>query len=653
MEKTYQTTDWTIQQRDEFRTRLAEMGIDHRWSANSATVTIELSGTRPDLPQVLEHLDTVFWQVGHQPGAAWDSPREQITPRHRKTSTTSSTGRDNVAQGGAGLPRALWIPIVAALAGAAVWLGLNDGPPKLRALAGFAAAIGALVVLCLALALMGRRGEGLGALVWLLAAILLIFYPMIGDAQGLHVGWGWPVNTWRDLLDKKTVLIGVLTDKRVEHDQSCDQYGDCTPDDHYWITVGGHEWPVSRATHDVLEHGEVVEVGYRPYTRFVEYVAYGPGLSATRGKHELRVAVSLAPSERQVFEQQILPQFKRETGLDVTFVQMEPDTLLEVLKDQTGSPFDLLAVDNDQIGQLAHEGLVQDLSQARDLIPPEVIPSMLSLTKVDGHTLFLPFRPNVMITYYAQRDLGLVGVAAPKTWPQLLTVAAQLDRNGKPIELQGALGPPSATQLDEFLLQAGGDPLALDSPQSLQALRFISQLGSYLDDHSAKAQFDTVNQDLLKGDVSLAPNWTFGVSEIVVKHGRRDIAAYPGWAGPAGLAHVLGGDVLAIPKLAERRGPALQLAKYLMSQPVQATLASQLSWPSMRGDAYANVAPELRPYWQAIDDAMTHATARPTLACWHEVEPVLSDTWNSIAQEHENPDTVAKRSADKIRRLCH
>jgi trehalose transport system substrate-binding protein len=549
------------------------------------------------------------------------------------------------------VPRALWLPVVALLAGVAVWLGIRSGPPELRVLAGLTVAFVAVVVVCLVPGSMRRLLIRYGTLTFYAGLAMVIAYVSIGAAEGLHVGFGWPVNAWRDLFENDTVLIDTLDGKRVVHHEHCSNSG-CYDEDHYWISAGGDEWPVSQATHDVLRRGEVVEIAYRPHTRFVEYVAYGPALSATRGKNELRVAVTLAPPERKLFEDQILPDFKQRTGLDVTFVQMEPDTLLDVLENETASPFDLLAVDNNQIGQLADKDLVQDLSDEAGLIPPEVVPSMRPLTRVDGRTLFLPFRPNVMITYYDQTQLQRLGVTPPQTWQQLLDVAAQLDEQGQHLELQGAPGPPNATQLDEFLLQAGGDPLALDSPESLQALTFLAQLAPHLDDHTAQAKFDTVNDDLTSDTATVAPNWTFGVSEVVVKNGRRDIAVYPGWAGPAGPAHVLGGDVLAIPKVAERRKPALKLAEYLMSQPVQATLATQLFWPSMRVDAYHDVQPELRPYWDAINNAMANATPRPAIACWHDVEKVLSKAWNSIVVDHESPGELAQHWSAEITNLC-
>ena len=59
-------------------------------------------------------------------------------------------------------------------------------------------------------------------------------------------------------------------------------------------------------------------------------------------------------------------------------------------------------------------------------------------------------------------------------------------------------------------------------------------------------------------------------------------------------------------------------------------LARELSWPSIRGDAYEGIDPELRPYWDAINEALSKARARPNVPYWGEVEQILSDAWNDI-----------------------
>jgi trehalose transport system substrate-binding protein len=589
------------------------------------------------------------WQVAASARDSWSGP--QGTQISQKLPNEDRDVGQEIDKAISGVPLAVWIAIVAALVGFAIWLGLRGEPAELRALAWLDVAVVALVVVCVVPASMRRLLVKVPALVLPIVGVLIIAWATIGEAEGLHVGYGWPVNAWRDLFENDSLLIDTVDDKRVEHHEHCSNSG-CYEEDHYWIDVGSQEWPVDQATHDVVRQGEVVEIAYRPYTQFVEYVAYGPGLAATRDENELRVSVTLAPIERQVFEQQILPGFTERTGRKVTIVQMQPDTLIDVLENEGGSAFDLLAVDNDQIGQLAHQDLVQDMSEAVSLIPGETLPAMRSLSQFEDRTLFLPFRPNVMITYYDQAQFQRLGVAPPQAWDQLLDVAARLKENGEHLELHGASGAPSATQLYEFLLQAGGDPFALDSPQSMQALKFLEQLAPALDGDTEKAKFDTVNDDLVGGETALAPNWTFGVREVVVEAGKRDVAVHPGWAGPAGPAHVLGGDVLAIPRGSERRKPALELAEYLLSQPVQATLANELFWPSMRTDAYQSVQPELRPYWDAITEAMTNAAPRPAVACWHDVEKVLSKAWNAIVVQRESPGELAQHWAAEVRDVC-
>jgi ABC-type glycerol-3-phosphate transport system substrate-binding protein len=139
-----------------------------------------------------------------------------------------------------------------------------------------------------------------------------------------------------------------------------------------------------------------------------------------------------------------------------------------------------------------------------------------------------------------------------------------------------------------------------------------------------------MNDYLANGDVYLGQNWAFGVQEIVVKKGKHEIQAYSGWSGPEGEVHVLGGDVLAVPEGTANRADALAFAEYLMSSEVQSTLAEELSWPSIRSDAYEHVDPELRPYWEAIREAMSMAQARPNVPYWRDVEQILGQAWNDI-----------------------
>jgi trehalose transport system substrate-binding protein len=202
------------------------------------------------------------------------------------------------------------------------------------------------------------------------------------------------------------------------------------------------------------------------------------------------------------------------------------------------------------------------------------------------------------------------------------------------------------------LWQAGGDPLELDSPASRKALDFLAELAPHLDSQTKQAQFDTINQYLADGETALAPNWTFGVSEVVLEGQHDNIRIYPGWTGPASGAHVLGGDVLAIPKQAPRPKAALSLARYFMSKRVQQELADELFWPPVRTDVDHGSTPTLQPYWDAINEAMSAARPRPAIACWSDVERVLGEVWRRVVTERKDPTAEISAWATEIRSAC-
>jgi trehalose transport system substrate-binding protein len=179
----------------------------------------------------------------------------------------------------------------------------------------------------------------------------------------------------------------------------------------------------------------------------------------------------------------------------------------------------------------------------------------------------------------------------------------------------------------------------------------LQRLYPYLSNKTQEAKFDTVNEYLLSGDAYLAPNWTFGVSEVVVKGGKTDIKVFSGWRGPEDEAHVLGGDVLAIPSRSDKRDKALQFAQYLLSKEVQSILADQLFWPSAREDAYEGIDPELRPYWDSINEALAKARARPTVPYWGEVEEILTQAWDDIVVQGMDVEQRLNYYAERLNKV--
>jgi trehalose transport system substrate-binding protein len=198
------------------------------------------------------------------------------------------------------------------------------------------------------------------------------------------------------------------------------------------------------------------------------------------------------------------------------------------------------------------------------------------------------------------------------------------------VVVQGVPGGPVGVVVTEFLWQGGGDPLDLTAPGSLRAFEFLQQFEPYLSPVYQTAKFDTINTYLASETAYLGQNWPFGADVIVKQYRKQGVGAYSGWAGPAGEYHVLGGEVIGIPKGTPRRDLALQFAQFLMARPVQEALVQRLAWPPMRDDAFGAVADWQQPYFAAVQAALRQTRARPNVVYWGEVERILSDAFRDV-----------------------
>jgi trehalose transport system substrate-binding protein len=371
--------------------------------------------------------------------------------------------------------------------------------------------------------------------------------------------------------------------------------------------------------------------------------------------------MGLSEGEWRVVREVAIAPFERETGARVVPVQMEAADLVRQLGAQVRADavsIDLFTQDNNQLAPLVAGDLVEDLTPFADLVPAETLDSLRPGLEFDGRQYFFPYRPNVQITYWLERHFAAQGLAPPRTWDELLAVArdfATREKFGR-VAVQGVPGGPLGVTVTEFLWQGGGDPLQLDAPESVAAFEYLQRLETYLSPVYQTAKFDTLNTYLAAETVYLGQNWPFGVDVIVREYRKQNVGAYSGWAGPAGEVHVLGGEVIGIPRGAPRRELALRFAQYLMSRPVQEALVQRLAWPPMREDAFGAVADWQAPYFAAVQEAMRHARPRPNVVYWGDVERVLSDAFRDVVtgKQPAGPTLVRyQREIEQARAAAH
>jgi len=351
--------------------------------------------------------------------------------------------------------------------------------------------------------------------------------------------------------------------------------------------------------------------------------------------------VDLADEEMMVMRD-ILDELEPELGAEVFLMGVDSSRYVSRLDKMVASgsmKWDLIALDNNMTGILAAKGLVEELSNYTEydtFIPQSLLPSLRPLCKYEGKWYFAPFRPNVKIAFYNEPKFAQYGLTPPGTWDELKEVAKVFhDKEdvGR-VAIQGYPGPCTAVTVFEFVKAAGGNPRTLDDDGSLEAFKFLKELEPYLAEECTETRFDTANEFLITDEIYLVSNWTYGIKVVVEDAGKEEIKAYSGWKGPQREVHVLGGDVLAVPKGAPHPDKTIKLIELLMGKESQQKMLSRLRWLPVRFDAYYGISSEMAPYFRAINEALTFAELRPTAPQWTMVESVLDQAFREIVQEH-------------------
>jgi trehalose transport system substrate-binding protein len=360
-------------------------------------------------------------------------------------------------------------------------------------------------------------------------------------------------------------------------------------------------------------------------------------------------SVSLA-EEEQAAVQDLLDDFSAETGAEVELTSVSSADLPQKLRVEVGAgdpTIHLFAQDNLALKVLVDDNLVEDLSDVE--LPDGIVESMIP-EQFDGKTFFLPFRPNVRIAYANRERLEAADAERPTTHTEFREVAQKLAQEGgsPKVTLSLAEGDPAAVTISEWLVSFGGNPLILNDEGSVAAFEFLQGMwrDNLLARESLLAKFDT-EVDYLQGETSwLAQNWPVTSAQLNEQGLLERFDVYEGWEGPERAAHVIGGDVLGVPRgvSEEEKEAALALAEFLISEDAQKTLAEQNAWPSVRDDAYSDVPEEQQDTFEAIQAALEDGWYRPNVAYW----PNVSEQMNAAVRRIIVEGAPAKATLDEL-----
>jgi trehalose transport system substrate-binding protein len=346
-------------------------------------------------------------------------------------------------------------------------------------------------------------------------------------------------------------------------------------------------------------------------------------------------STSLAETEVAAI-QQLMDTFEETTGATVELTQVASGDLpqkLQVEVDSGSHTIHLFAQDNLALRVLVDDELVEDLSDVEiaEGVNPSLIPEQF-----DGVQYFLPYRPNVKVVYVNKGRFESAGATPPETVDEFIATAEDLKQEaGQPkvvLQLEGSSGAAAVT-ISEWIVSYGGDPLVLNDEGSVAAFTTLQQLwqDELLARESLQSKFDT-DVDYLQGETAwMAQNWPFTSAEFADQGILGEFTVYAGWSGPEQPAHVIGGEVLGIPRgvSGQQREAAVALAEYLMSQEAQEILVSENAWPSVRDDALGQVPEEQAETFDAIQEALQNGWYRPNVAYWADVDEAI----NTAVQE--------------------
>jgi trehalose transport system substrate-binding protein len=352
----------------------------------------------------------------------------------------------------------------------------------------------------------------------------------------------------------------------------------------------------------------------------------------------LSISASLGEDEWKVMREQVFPTFETQENCRIRAVNIEAgDTLkkIEAMHRANRMSIDLLLLDNMNLAPYVEKRLVLDLTKDQALIDPEVYESLVKPLTFNGQLMFFPGRPNVQITYYNTDVFDGSNYTIPETWDELLEVAKRLKaayKVGK-VAMHGTLDTNTTTQVFEFITAAGGEITTLNDAGSVKAFTFLQELYTYLSPETKKANWNTTNKFLSEETLFLARNWPIGMQVIVKQNQKTNVKAYATWAGPAGRATMIGGDVIAITKRSPNKDLALKFAGYLMSREIQTLLVTELGWPPIRSDALGSVPEWQQGFFKAIMEALRYGHYRPAILGWSAVDKYVNLAFKDIVMD--------------------
>ena len=370
-----------------------------------------------------------------------------------------------------------------------------------------------------------------------------------------------------------------------------------------------------------------------------------------------------APSEASFVTNTLIPQFEQANpGINVTLVN-EPSpadvsTSVQALVKGNNPGTTLVGIDNLVVGELIYANDLMDLtSSVSSMEPSGLISSAQHMVSYESQVYnaiyFLPFRSNIPLTFYSKTAFAKAGITSPPTTTTQLTADLKsLSSAGytAPLMIQGGGRDASApTELYQWIVQYGGNPFMLNDSGSVQAFQYLSSLSPYFASGYDKGYWGTY-VGLSSGTYQVLDyQWPYVyniLTNATLKMTTSSLGVYSGPSGPVNSNHLLGGDVLVVPKGATNFGAIEKFANFLLSAQPQQEMLTQESWVAVNSQAYQNLPANFTAVGQALQQAISTGVFLRNPAPW-------IGQWNNIAYDAFTKIVINHAPASQIQSILN
>ncbi|MGO1075700.1 ABC transporter substrate-binding protein [Inquilinus sp. CA228] len=351
---------------------------------------------------------------------------------------------------------------------------------------------------------------------------------------------------------------------------------------------------------------------------------------------------------------------------------VSPDTEVELLKLPYGSLYEKLVVSL-RGGADAYDVVVADDTwmpefTANGWLKPVtadlsgVIPSLTALSKgKDGQVVALPFAGNVEMFAYRTDLFQAAGLAAPKSWSDVVKAAEALkakDPSVAGVVFRGTKGNPIVTGFLPIFWAHGGEIIdgsgkaALASPAGVKALQQFLALKAFaptgVETYNATEVRDALQQGRAAMAIEVWPAWVPSLDDAAKSKVVGKVAIGPAPGETKGPAPMLGIWQVAVPSGAPNAEGAQKFLAFLNGADMQKELALRFGLPPTLTALYADKDLVAKYRWYPDQlKALEAGVSRPRIKQWPQVESILGDYLQlALVGQMAPEEALTKASAD-------